>query len=148
LKRTFVALLGAAVVALVASGLAGAAAPHRATLKLHNTDRGMILVNGRARTLYAFTRDRRNTDKCKKISGCLQLWPAVTTSGKPIAGPGVNAHLIGTIPFKHGVRQVTYAGHPLYTYANDFEAAQTSYVNVLQFGGRWPAVNAAGKEVK
>jgi len=147
-KRIFISLLAAGAVALTVVGLATAAAPHRATLKLRNTNLGMILVNGRGRTLYAFTRDRRNTDKCKKVTGCLQLWPAVTTRGKPIAGPGVKAHLIGTIAFKPGVRQVTYAGHPLYTYANDFEPGQTSYVNILQFGGRWPAMNAAGKEVK
>jgi predicted lipoprotein with Yx(FWY)xxD motif len=146
-KRIFIIALATAATALAATGPASAAG-HRATLKLRKTNLGMLLVNGRGFTLYAFTRDRRNTDNCKKSRACLQLWPAVTTTGRPIAGPGVKRGLIGTIPFKRGVRQVTYAGHPLYTYADDFSPGQTSYVNILQFGGRWPALNAAGQEVK
>jgi hypothetical protein len=43
---------------------------------------------------------------------------------------------------------VTYAGHPLYRYIADTGPGQTSYINILQFGGRWPAVNGAGHEVK
>jgi hypothetical protein len=43
---------------------------------------------------------------------------------------------------------VTYAGHPLYRYIADTAPGQTYFINILQFGGRWPAVNAAGQEVK
>jgi hypothetical protein len=71
----------------------------------------------------------------------------VTTSGRPVAGPGVKRSLLGTIKLGRKT-QVTYAGHPLYTYVADTHPAQTSYVNILQFNGRWPALNAAGKEVK
>lgn len=43
-------------------------------------------------------------------------WPALTTKGAPIAGRGVDAHLLGTI-FRRGIgRQITYAGHPLYLF--------------------------------
>jgi predicted lipoprotein with Yx(FWY)xxD motif len=120
----------------------------RAKLGLRKTSVGSILVNSRGFTLYAFTRDGRNRDACARIPRCLAVWPAVTTSGTPVAGKGVRSALIGTIALKGGRRQVTYAGHPLYTYIADSGPGQTSYVNILQFGGRWPAVDAAGHEVK
>jgi predicted lipoprotein with Yx(FWY)xxD motif len=119
-----------------------------AKLQLRRTGVGTILVNGRGFTLYAFTRDGHARDSCAGIPGCLGAWPPVTTSGKPLAGPGVRTGLIGTITLKGGVKQVTYAGHPLYTYAGDSGPGQTFYVNFFQFGGRWPAVSAAGLEVK
>jgi predicted lipoprotein with Yx(FWY)xxD motif len=43
-------------------------------------------------------------------------WPALTTKRAPIAGPGVNAALLGTV-YRDGIgRQITYAGHPLYLF--------------------------------
>jgi predicted lipoprotein with Yx(FWY)xxD motif len=43
-------------------------------------------------------------------------WPAITTTGAPVAGPGVNASLLGSVRRKNVGRQVTYAGHPLYLF--------------------------------
>lgn len=43
-------------------------------------------------------------------------WPAITTTGKPIAGPGVSARLLGTVYRKGVGKQITYAGHPLYLF--------------------------------
>ena len=43
-------------------------------------------------------------------------WPAITTNGNPVAGPGVSQVLLGRV-FRSGVGwQVTYAGHPLYLF--------------------------------
>jgi len=43
-------------------------------------------------------------------------WPAFTATGWPVAGPGVDQDLLGTV-YRAGVgRQVTYAGHPLYLF--------------------------------
>ncbi len=47
------------------------------------------------------------------------LWPALLTKGAPIAGPGVNPELLGTVTRTdilsgQSVQQVTYAGRPLY----------------------------------
>lgn len=52
------------------------------------------------------------------------LWPALLTTGAPIAGPGVNPKLLGTVtrtdlPGLSSVRQVTYAGWPLYRFFQD-----------------------------
>lgn len=43
-------------------------------------------------------------------------WPALTSKTTPIAGPGVNAKLLGTVERPGIGHQVTYAGHPLYLF--------------------------------
>jgi predicted lipoprotein with Yx(FWY)xxD motif len=43
-------------------------------------------------------------------------WPALTTSASPIAGPGVEQRLLGSVDRKGIGNQVTYAGHPLYLF--------------------------------
>jgi predicted lipoprotein with Yx(FWY)xxD motif len=43
-------------------------------------------------------------------------WPAVFTTGKPVAGRGVKASLLGEVYRKGMGDQVTYAGHPLYLF--------------------------------
>lgn len=45
-------------------------------------------------------------------------WPAITTNGAPVAGPGVNASLLGSV-FREGIGwQITYNGKPLYLFDN------------------------------
>jgi predicted lipoprotein with Yx(FWY)xxD motif len=142
-------LLPCVVAALVSVSAASAAKNGRpAKIQLRQTKLGMILVNRTGFTVYAFTKDSRNHDACQKIRDCTQAWPPVTTAGKPVAGTGVKAALLGTIKLKNGHRQVTYAGHPLYTYIGDSHPGQTSFVNIYQFHGYWPALNASGHEVK
>lgn len=43
-------------------------------------------------------------------------WPAVTTDGAPVAGPGVDAKMLGSVMRKGIGDQVTYDGHPLYLF--------------------------------
>jgi predicted lipoprotein with Yx(FWY)xxD motif len=141
--------------ALAATALAAAGAgPSRAasadgakvpTVRLERTNLGMILVDRSGYTLYLFTRDRRRTDRCVPVSGCIGVWPALTTTRKPVAGPGVKRSLLGTIKYRGEVRQVTYAGHPLYGYSGDFGPRSTAYVGSYEYGGTWYAVTAAGK---
>ncbi|MBV8989903.1 MAG: hypothetical protein JOY58_05280 [Solirubrobacterales bacterium] len=146
MKRTTVVLMGIAALAFAASALAaGKPGP---TIQLRATALGKIVVNGRGRTAYEFTRDRRNRDACAKVSGCTSVWPAITVKGNPAAGPGIKRSLLGTIRLAGGVKQVTYAGHPLYTYSGDSGPGQTAYVGVSQFGGIWYAINAGGNTVR
>jgi predicted lipoprotein with Yx(FWY)xxD motif len=145
--RRILLLLAAVAAAISATAGQAAAGPAQAKLALRHTGVGTILVDRRGFTLYAFTRDGRNRDVCMRISGCLGIWPVVTAGSKPLAGPGVRTSLIGTIAIGGGRKQLTYAGHPLYTYVADSAPGQTEYVGVSQFGGRWPALNAAGGEV-
>ncbi len=63
------------------------------------------------------------------------LWPALLTNGAPIAGPGVNPRLLGTVtrrdlPGISSVQQVTYAGQPLYRFFLDKAAGDTQGANL------------------
>jgi predicted lipoprotein with Yx(FWY)xxD motif len=150
-----IATAGLAALALVVSmaGSAAASAPASAArakaarIVLRNTSVGRILTTGNGFTVYAFTRDRRNKDRCAKISGCTQTWPMIVTHGRPQAGRGVKRSMLGTIKVG-GKTQVTYGGHPLYGYVGDSSPGATDYVNQSAFGGRWPAVSAKGKMVR
>ncbi len=118
-----------------------------ATVGERSTALGKLLVNGRGFTLYSFSRDSRGKDRCLSTPSCSSIWPALTSSGRPRAGSGIKASLLGTITLGDGARQVTYDGHPLYTYAFDSAPAQTGYVGVTQFGGIWQALAPSGKPV-
>lgn len=65
-----------------------------------------------------------------------------------MAGNGVQSSLLGTIKLPSGKRQVTYDGHPLYTYIGDPGPRETAYIGTRQSGGAWWAIDAAGHIVK
>ena len=63
------------------------------------------------------------------------LWPALLTNGAPIAGPGVNRRLLGTVtrtdlPGISSAQQVTYAGQPLYRFFLDEVPGETEGANL------------------
>jgi predicted lipoprotein with Yx(FWY)xxD motif len=139
--------LGAAVVtAAIGAGLALAGGTAGAThVKLARTRLGTILVDSRGITLYDFVKDRGMTSVC--YGACAALWPPLLTHGKPVAGPGVRASLLGTTRRKDGKLEVTYGGHPLYYFVTDRRPGQTTGQGVNQFGGPWWVLSAAGKEI-
>ncbi|MDQ2894270.1 MAG: hypothetical protein M3Y09_01270 [Actinomycetota bacterium] len=145
MRRSSTALIAIIVSGALAVVAQAAVSPN---VKLASTSIGKILVNGKGFTVYAFSKDRRNTDVCKTKSGCTMTWPPLTTSAGVTVGSGLNARLLGTIKLSTGVKQVTYSGHPLYRYSFDSSRAATDYVGARQFGGQWDALNAAGRPVK
>jgi predicted lipoprotein with Yx(FWY)xxD motif len=108
---------------------------------------GTILLDSQGYTLHTFTKDTRNRDDCASLAGCLYVWPALV-SGKPTEGPGVKRRLVGTIAVRGVGRQVTYAGHPLYSYVGDSRPAETDNINIFQSQGYWPAIAPWGRAVK
>jgi len=155
MKRTPIIL--AVVLATVAGVTAVASAEAPTTPSAHasratevvarHTSIGTILTSSSGFTLYEFSRDHGSVDSCVKIHGCSQVWPALETSGRPLAGSGVKASLLSSIRISGGASQVTYAGHPLYTYSADSRGA-TDYVGVSAFGGSWDALSSSGHAVK
>ena len=121
------------------------AASRTPTVRLEQTSVGKILTDGSGFTLYTFTRDRRNRDNCTRVARCLEVWSALTTTRRPVAGPHVRSSLIGTITLHGDIKQVTYAGHPLYTYAHDFTPRSILYIGSYEYGGFWNALTAAGR---
>jgi predicted lipoprotein with Yx(FWY)xxD motif len=118
------------------------------TVRIVETAVGPLLANGTGYTVYMFVRDKRRKDVCRTIKHCERDWPAVTTTGKPVAGPGVKKSLLGSIPYKGKLREVTYKGHPLHTYR--FDTSKGSVINIgnRQYGGAWYGLNAKGGVVK
>jgi predicted lipoprotein with Yx(FWY)xxD motif len=106
-----------------------------ATVSAESSPYGRVLVIGSGDqagcSLYLLSSDRQHALNPTAPFACSDnanptgapcdtvLWPALLTSGAPIAGQGVNPTLLGTVtrtdfPFGGPVEQVTYAGMPLY----------------------------------
>jgi predicted lipoprotein with Yx(FWY)xxD motif len=107
---------------------------------------GTILVDAKGRTLYLFEKDQGVKSSC--YGGCASVWPPLTTSGKPQAGPGASAALLGTTSRTDGTTQVTYNGHPLYYYVSDTQPGQTSGEGLNQFGAGWDVLSPAGNKIE
>jgi predicted lipoprotein with Yx(FWY)xxD motif len=141
-----VALAAVAVLA-VATGSAGAAAKasgKAATVDVRKTKLGRILVDAQGRTLYDFVKDKNGKSACG--GACAKFWPPLMTTGKPTAGKGVQAKLLGTTVRKAG-RQVTDDGHPLYTYAGDNKPGQTNGQGSTNFGAAWWVLAPNGHQI-
>jgi predicted lipoprotein with Yx(FWY)xxD motif len=106
---------------------------------------GPILVDSRGITLYDFVKDKRGTSSC--YGACAALWPPLIAKGKPHAGRGVRASLLGTTRRKDGKLEVTYNHHPLYYYVSDRKPGQTTGQGLNQFGGLWWVLSPSGKEI-
>ena len=137
------ALTGSAIVA--ATALAATATSGAARVGVMQSTLGRILVDGKGITLYDFPPDKGTTSVC--YGACAALWPPLVTHGKPVAGPGARASLLGTTRRKDGTLQVTYGRHPLYYFVTDRKPGQTTGQGVDQFGGPWWVLTPAGREI-
>ena len=126
--------------------LLGAAAVWAATgpakLKVEKTKIGKVVANDKGHTLYMFRADHGKTSAC--YGKCATFWPPLTTVGKPVAGPGLKAALLGTAKRKDGKLQVTYKGYLLYTFLGDKKAGQTAGEGSKAFGAGWYALTPTG----
>jgi predicted lipoprotein with Yx(FWY)xxD motif len=116
-----------------------------ATVGVASTGLGKTLVDAQGRTLYLFKKDSGTTSAC--TGACASAWPPVRANGKPTAGSGANASLLGTTARSDGARQVTYNGHPVYLFVMDKKPGDTNGQGVTAFGASWFALSAAGNQV-
>jgi predicted lipoprotein with Yx(FWY)xxD motif len=105
---------------------------------------GMVLVDSNGMTLYDFHKDKGTTSSC--YGACAQGWPPLTSEGDPQAGNGASSTKLGTTERKDGTMQVTYAGHPLYTFVEDKEPGEANGNDVSAFGAQWYALKGSGEE--
>jgi predicted lipoprotein with Yx(FWY)xxD motif len=135
---------GLAVAALVLFGLvvAGNSSPPPAAtgtvLKTTTIGGTTVLTSAKGFTLYSFAPDTAATSKC--YGSCAAYWPPVT--GIAAASPGVPGR-VGTIRRTDGTEQLTYNGHPLYTYIGDSAPGQARGNNLNLNGGLWHEVPAS-----
>ena len=157
-SRLITFLPGAAAIPLVALAVAGCgggataspappktASGSAATVGVANTGLGKILVDSKGRTLYLFQKDSGTTSTC--AGACASDWPPLMANGKPTAGSGASASMLGTDTRSDGKPQVTYNGHPLYLYQGDQRPGDTNGQDVTAFGAVWFALSPAGIQV-
>jgi predicted lipoprotein with Yx(FWY)xxD motif len=144
----WVAPLGAGLVALALATVAVAALAKPATVTTHQTKRGKVLAAANGHSLYLFTADVHSKSTC--YGSCAATWKPLLTSGRPVAAKnsGVNASLLGTTRRTDHTVQVTYRGHPLYTFVRDKSAGQINGEGANQFHGHWYLVNTSGNAIK
>jgi predicted lipoprotein with Yx(FWY)xxD motif len=141
-------LVAVGVVAAAAIGIASAsvAAGSGTIVKVGPTTLGRALVDAHGKTLYLWAHDKGSKSTCN--GECAEYWPPLIARGKPSAGCGANAWLLGASRRSDGRLQVTYAGHPLYYFVQDTKPGQTKGEGLTGFGGRWDPVSAAGAPVR
>ena len=140
---TTAAALAVAALVLLGVAVAGAGTPAPAAtstgtgtgLKTTTIGGATVLTNARGFTLYWFAPDTPAGSKC--YDSCAAYWPPVT--GTAAASPGLPGR-IGTITRTGGARQLTYNGHPLYTYIGDSAPGQAKGNNLNLNGGLWHEV--------
>jgi predicted lipoprotein with Yx(FWY)xxD motif len=155
---TFLAGATALVVAALAAGCGSSggsnanspAAPTNAsgqpaTVGVGSVALGKILVDSRAHTLYLFKKDSGTTSSC--FGACAANWPPLRARGAPTVGSGAKESLVATTMRSDGKAQVTYNGHPLYTFSGDEKAGDTNGEGVNAFGGNWYVLDPSGNKI-
>jgi predicted lipoprotein with Yx(FWY)xxD motif len=103
-----------------------------------------ILVDSKGFTVYDFHKDKGTTSSC--YGACEKGWPPLTTSGAPKAMSGAETSKLGTTERSDGTMQVTYAGHPLYTFVEDTKPGEAKGNDTSAFGAQWYALKPSGEE--
>jgi predicted lipoprotein with Yx(FWY)xxD motif len=136
---------GAGYAAPAPAATSASAAPAQAsTVATRHTRLGDVLVNAQGRTLYLFEKDKGMTSACS--GACASIWPPVTAT-KVVAGTGLSAAKLIVAKQPGGASDVTYAGHPLYTYVGDTQPGQTKGQGLNQFGAGWYVLSPSGKKI-
>ncbi len=121
------------------SAASSAPASGGTTLAARTIGSEQVLTNSAGLTLYWFAPDTSTTSKC--TGSCATYWPPV--KGPATAGSGVTGTL-GTITRSDGIKQATYDGHPLYTYAADTAPGQNKGNGLNASGGLWYEMTVSG----
>jgi predicted lipoprotein with Yx(FWY)xxD motif len=107
---------------------------------------GKVIVTEQGMTLYDFHKDKGTTSSC--YGACAGVWPPLTTEGQPTGAMGVSASKLGTTKRNDGTTQVTFAGHPLYTYTGDSKPGEANGNDYSSYGAQWYALLPSGAEAE
>lgn len=132
------------VTALVVLGIAAgaqAATGRSARVAVRTSQYGKVLFTSAGKALYVFEADKGTQSHC--YGACAKSWPPLLTTGKPVAVSGVDHMLLGVSMRKDGTDQVTYKGHPLYTYSADV-VGKAGCQHVSMFGALWLVIEPNG----
>lgn len=161
--RAFVALAG---VALVAAGCGGGSSSSGVSSSGGGTETSMSgsspptsgvvvgtsnvpepthLTGADGQALYLWEGDGNGKSNCS--GDCASQWPPLITKTTAIPSRGVTAAGLGTIIRPDGTKQVTYMGHPLYSFAADMSTGAPLGEGIDSFGARWWMVAPSGAAI-
>ena len=134
----------ALVLLLIAEATAGApaatASGATAALKTGKVGSVTVLTTAKGLTVYTFAADT-TPGKSNCYGSCAAYWPPVIGTASAAAGiPGT----FSTITRTDGTKQVTWNGHPLYTYVGDHGPGSASGNNLNINGGLWKEITVSG----
>jgi predicted lipoprotein with Yx(FWY)xxD motif len=145
MAQTLVAVVSAVALVLLIIAEAGSGAPAptagggAAALKTGKVGTVTVLTTAKGLTVYTFAADT-TPGKSSCYGSCAAYWPPVTGSASAAAGiPGTFA----TITRTDGTKQVTWNGHPLYTYIGDHPGTASGN-NLNINGGLWKEIAVSG----
>lgn len=114
------------------STAASAAAGGPVTLATTSGAVGTYLTGADGKTLYVFTPDSKDKTAC--VDACATKWPPVVIVGAAPAAPTGVTGALTTFARPDGSMQLEINGRPLYYYAGDAKAGDTTGQGV---GGKW-----------
>ncbi|HEX5168217.1 MAG TPA: hypothetical protein VFW11_03530 [Cyclobacteriaceae bacterium] len=106
-----------------------------------NSTLGDILVDGKGKTLYIFSKDVAGQSQC--TGGCLTQWP-VYFAEDITPGAGIDAADFSTITRSDGQQQTAFQGWPLYYYSGDNASGDT---NGEAIGNLWFVAKPGGYSI-
>jgi predicted lipoprotein with Yx(FWY)xxD motif len=143
-----VAVAGAGVLAATAMAASASSSAKAVNNKselvvkeVRNHKLGEILVTTKGLTLYRYTLDKPNEIACTAAGGCNRYWPPLVLAPgvrSPKEAGGVSD--LGTIKDPDGKLQVTFNGHPLYSYIGDTKPGES---NGQGLDGTWFVVTTS-----
>jgi predicted lipoprotein with Yx(FWY)xxD motif len=106
---------------------------------------GTFLTTSSGQAVYLWVKDGKNMSAC--TGACAGAWPPVTATGTVTAAGSAKASELGTITRSDGTKQVTYDGHPLYTFSGDSGPGTATGQGSDGFGAKWWLVSPSGSDV-
>jgi predicted lipoprotein with Yx(FWY)xxD motif len=128
-----------------AAGSSASAAATGTVITTHAGSGGAFLTTSTGQAVYLWVKDGKNMSACS--GACASAWPPVTATGTVTAAGSAQPSELGTITRSDGTKQVTYDGHPLYTFVGDSGPDQTSGQANDGFGAKWWLVAPSGAQI-
>jgi predicted lipoprotein with Yx(FWY)xxD motif len=106
-------------------------------------DLGVVATDAEGMTLYRFDEDTANPSVSNCDDACAVKWPPLLTETDDVQVQGIDQALVGTVARADGTKQITLAGWPLYTFADDVLCGDAKGQGV---GGTWFVSTPEGKK--
>jgi predicted lipoprotein with Yx(FWY)xxD motif len=115
--------------------------PGTTVLIVQHSNLGWVLAEANGQVVYEYSGDTKGgSPTC--TGSCSSFWPAVT--GLPQPGPADTLPgTLGTVSEANGAKQITYDGHPLYT----FKGAPPLSTKGNGLDGKWHVIKLSKSDV-